>query len=641
MPDRPELLQAGDETIDDAVRYADPMALRGLLHQLTGDESLAATPLRSMLAGVAEAKGLADAADTAMVREKAAAFLKSYRDQGAGELAIGPADRLPRSLELTAGEPIAPAELELWLEELALDPWARGLSWRAEPPRERLEDFFVLVVGAGLGGLNAAVQLQRAGIRFEVVEKNSGVGGTWYENRYPGARVDTPSRSYTHLYGVDYQYPNPFCAQAENEKYFNWIADTFDVRGAISFDTEVGSMVWDEDTATWTVTAQGPAGERVWHANAIISAVGFLSRPNLPELPGAAVFAGPAFHTARWPAGLDLTGKRVAVIGSGCTGYQLVPELADLAEHVLMFQRTPQWVFDRPGYRRPFPDQVLWLGRNLPYYANFLRFRSSWLTGPYVQSRAFAVDPEWDDPQTRSALNRRIREGRLEFLRAKLGEHPELLASMVPPHPPMSARPVAVDDRYSVLDALLRDDVTLVSAGIRTVTPHGIETVDGQEHRFDVLVYATGFQANDFLWPMEVRGRGGRRVEELWATDGARAWVGTMLPGFPNFFMLYGPNTNPFSLGVVTFSEMMTRFALERIEDLLLTGTSSVDVTPDAYWRYNHELDAREKLRTWSDPRAQNYYRNAHGRSAANCPFEGTEIWQRLRRPDTADFVVR
>ncbi|WP_214406864.1 flavin-containing monooxygenase [Pseudonocardia lacus] len=635
-----ELHQAGDETIDDAVRYADPMALRGLLYWLTGDETVA-VPVERKPVGLAEAMAVADPADAAVLRAKAAAFLRAHRDRGADAVVGGPADRLPRSLELTAGEPIASDELELWLEELALDPWARSLNWRQEPPPERLDEFFVLVVGAGLGGLNAAVQLKRAGIPFAVVEKNPGVGGTWYENRYPGARVDSPSRTYTHVFGVDYLHPNPFCAQADNEKYFNWVADAFGVRGDIHFDTEVDSMVWEEDTATWTVTAQGPDGERVWRAHAIISAVGFLARPNVPELPGAAAFSGPAFHTARWPRDLDLTGKRVAVVGSGCTGYQMVPELVDLAEHVTIFQRTPQWTFDRPGYTEPFPEQILWLERNLPHYSNYLRFRTSWLTGPHVQSTAFSIDPDWDDPDTLSPLNKRIRDGRIAFLRDKLGGHPELLAKMVPPHPPMSARPVAVDARNSVLDALLRDDVSLVTEGIGRVTEHGIETVDGREHRFDVLVYATGFKANDFLWPMEVKGRGGTSLADLWSRDGARAWVGTMLPGFPNFFMLYGPNTNPFSLGVVTFSELMTRFALERVEELLLTGKRSVEVTTEAYRRHNDELDARERLRAWSDPRARNYYRNEHGRSAANCPFEGTEVWRWLRHPDPDDFVLR
>ncbi|MCW0212065.1 MAG: NAD(P)/FAD-dependent oxidoreductase [Pseudonocardia sp.] len=634
-----ELSTATDDTIRDALTYADPMALRGLLYQLTGDESLAELPVEAKPAGNADAMGLANKADAALIREKAAEFLISHRDSGAAGLPIGPEDRLVRSLALAVGEELPESERELWLEELAIDPWARALQWRDRPSEERLANYSVLVIGAGLGGLNAAVQLKHAGIPFTVLEKNPGVGGTWYENRYPGARVDSPSRAYTHLYGIDFQYPNPFCEQADNEKYFNWVADTFDVRREIEFHTEVRSAVWDSQEHVWEVTSSGPDGVQVRRVNAIISAVGFLSRPNIPELPGIDRFTGRAFHTARWPSDLDLDGKRVAVVGSGCTSYQMVPELADLTGHVTVFQRTPQWVFERPGYRSPYPDQVPWLDRNLPWYSHFLRFRTSWLTGPHVQSLAFDVDPDWKDPHTRSALNQRIREQRLAFMERKLGDHPELKAAMLPPHPPMSARPVAVDSEYSIYDALLRDDVALATEPIRSVTETGIETVDGVEHPADVLIYATGFKANDFLYPMEFRGRDGRTIGDLWAEDGARAWVGTMLPGFPNLFLLYGPNTNPFSLGVVTFSEITTRFALERMAEQILDGTSSVEVTERAYRAYNAELDAREPLRTWSDPRADNYYRNVFGRSSANCPFEGTEIWQKLRHPDPADFV--
>jgi 4-hydroxyacetophenone monooxygenase len=278
---RPELRDATDATIEDALAHADPMALRGLLYQLTGDETVAATKVELVRAGNSEVMALAPREIPAL-QAKAARYLTAYRDRGGvGELSIGPADRLPRSLGLTAGVELPDAELPMWLEELALDPWARGLRWRRPPSPERLSTFSVLVIGAGLGGLNAAVQLEHAGIPYTVVEKNSGVGGTWFENRYPGARVDTASRSYTHIYGVDFEYPNPFCAQVENEKYFNWIADTFGVRKNMVFDTEVRSAVWDESAGTWEVVAYGPDGPRTWRPNAIISAVGFLSRPNV------------------------------------------------------------------------------------------------------------------------------------------------------------------------------------------------------------------------------------------------------------------------------------------------------------------------------------------------------------------------
>jgi 4-hydroxyacetophenone monooxygenase len=638
LTERPELLDATDEMIDDAVKYADPMVLRGLIYQLTGDESLQATEVTSVQFGFLEAHMPASPAAWALVQSKAAEFLKSYRDRGACDISIGPRTRLQRSLSLAAGVDIPDTEIEMWLEQLALDPWARGHAWHQQPSPEQLQQFSVAVIGAGMGGLNAAVQLKHAGIPFTLLEKNSGVGGTWYENRYPGARVDSPSRAYTHIYGVDFELPGAFSEQAANEKYFNWVADHFDVREHIEFDTEVTSLIWNEDDAVWEIRAEGPDGPRLWRANAVISAVGFLSRPNVPDIEGLDEFAGSTFHTARWPQGADLTGKHVAVIGTGCTGYQLVPELAKSTGHLYVFQRTPSWCFAVPGYLATFPPQVSWLDRNMPFHTNFMRFRSSWPFGPQGMMRAFEIDPAFDDPHTRSEWNHRLREGRLEFLRKKFADRPELVDKMLPTAPPMSSRPVLIDDKNSIYDALLRPDVTLVTDPIRRITPTAIE-VDGVGIcPVDAIVFATGFKANDFLWPMEVRGRGGRRVEELWEKDGARAYLGTMLPGFPNFFMLYGPNTNATGgLGIVDVEEMVTRFILGCLAHLATDENRSVvEVTMDAYRRYNDELDRVEATKMYTDPRAQNYFKNEHGRSAGNLPFDIRKMWRWLRNPANA-----
>ena len=180
----------------------------------------------------------------------------------------------------------------MWLEQLALDPWVRKLDWPQTPPEQDLRNFKVAVIGAGMGGLNAAVQLKHAGIPYFVIEKNEDVGGTWFENRYPGARVDTPSRTYTHTYGVNFEYPNPYCPQRENLKYFRWVADHFDVRKDITFKTEVKSVIWDEDAKLWEIKAEGPDGPRSWRVNAVIASVGFLSRPNLPDIEGIETFKG-------------------------------------------------------------------------------------------------------------------------------------------------------------------------------------------------------------------------------------------------------------------------------------------------------------------------------------------------------------
>jgi len=662
----PDLATATDEQLRDVVAYADPMALRGLLYQLTGDEEVAATEVTAQ-AGIDAAK-MASEDGIALLRAKAVEFLRrgrdgqdpdrqgrdrqgperQGRDAGGHPIGPGPRERLPRSLALAAGVPeVPPEDLPLWLEEVALDPYARGLDWgeavwsETGPAPQRLAGFSVVVIGAGMGGLSAAVQLKHAGIGFTVIEKNSGVGGTWFENRYPGARVDSASRAYAHIFGVDFRFSGPFCVRDENQRYFDWVADRYGVRDHIVFDTEVTSLTWDEDSATWDVVAKGPSGQRTWRASAVISAVGLLSRPAIPVIAGQAEFAGPAFHSACWPEGLDYDGKRIGVIGTGCSGVQMVPELARRAGQVYSFQRTPQWLFDRKGYLAPFPEQVTWLDRNFPYYTNFLRFRANWLASPYLSEPVRVIDPDFKDPHARSAVNKRLRDERIAFIQRKLGDRPELAEKMIPPHPPYSARPVQVDSDYCFYDALLRDNVTLVTEGIERITRHGIRAADGTEHELDVIVYATGFRANECLWPMQVYGRGGRSVQDLWAPDGPRAYTGVMLPGFPNLFLIYGPNMNSYGgLGVINLEEMATRYALLCVQRLITRGERAVDVSHEAYLRYNEQLDEREQVKIYSDPRARSYYRNASGRSATNCPFTGTEMWHRLREPDYRDLTV-
>ncbi len=650
-----ELREASDEAIEDALNYVDPLVLRGLLYQLTGDESVAAVPTSTVSIGFrGDAPGIVDPGHIAFLRRKAADFLKAHRDAGAGDYPIGPrrpcpprrppqhrvrreipADRLHRSLELTTGEPIAAAEVEMWLEQFALDPMVRGLDWWAKPEAEQKANFLVMVIGAGMGGLNAGVHLKRAGIPFVIVEKNGEVGGTWYENRYPGARVDSLSRVYFHSYGVDFECPGAFCTQAVNERYFNWVADEFDLREDIVFKTEVTSAIWDEGAKIWEVRATGPEGEKVWRANAVISGVGVINRAHMPDIPGMESFAGESFHTSRWPKDLSLEGKRIAVIGSGATGYQTVPELARVAEHVSMFQRTPSWCIEVPGYLSTYPPQVNWLDRNFPWLRNFLRFAMAWQTRPDTLIPTIDIDPDHDDPHSVSAGNQKMRDGCLAFMQRKFGDRPELMEKMLPELPPMTSRPVLVDADYSIYDALLSNHVSLVTEPIERVTPTGIRTTDGQDHAFDIIVYATGFKANDYLFPMTIRGREGQPIEALWAKDGARAYLGAMMPGFPNFFVLLGPNTNPFGSGlsVVDMEEMVTRFALRCIGHLILEGKGAVDVSADAYARFNAELDKRIARKVYDDPRITNYYRNSHGRSAVNNPFDVRLLWDWLRDP--------
>jgi 4-hydroxyacetophenone monooxygenase len=419
------------------------------------------------------------------------------------------------------------------------------------------------------------------------------------------------------------------------------VADSFDLRGDIVFNTEVTSMVWDEASATYKVTASGPDGERRWNANAIISGVGFLNRPNMPDIAGADSFKGQIVHTARWPDKLDLKGKRVAVIGSGATSYQMVPELAKEVGHLTLFQRTPSWCFEMPGYLSPYPKEVNWLDRNLPFHSSFARLQVSWVINPETMMQLIEADPNFKHSHAVSESNKAIFDVCLEFMRRKMPGREDLVQKMLPEAPPFSSRPVLVDSDGNIYDALMQDNVDLVTEEIERLTPAGIRTRDGEERDFDVIVYATGFKANEFLWPMTLIGRDGQSLSDLWAKDGARAYIGTMIPGFPNVFMIYGPNMNPFfnGLGVVEMEEMATRFAMKCIGALIRGNGRAVDVTKDAYDKFNAELDRQEATKIYADYRVTNYYKNDYGRSAVNCPIDVRLLWNWWRDPADEEGV--
>ena len=626
-----ELLSASDAQIDDAVQYASPMVLRGLLYQLTGDADVIAMP-PGTAAKYGTGSEMANEADSELLKAKAATFLKQYRDSGAGEIDIGPEARLRQSLSLTAGYEIPQQELHIWQEEAAFDRWARAARWSNDKPPKNRENFKVAVIGTGISGLNVAVQLNRAGIPFVVIEKNPEVGGSWYENRYPGARVDTSSRGYTHLFSFDYPYGYSYCPRDENLKYFKWVVDRFDVRDNIEFNTEVSSMHWDEQSAMWTLKARGPSGARSFEVNAVISCVGFLSRPQLPTIEGIETFKGAAFHTAAWPDGLDVKDKRVAVVGSAASGYQTTPVIAETAAHTYLYQRTPNWCLEDAAYVKTLPPQALWLDRNFPFYSNYVRFRVGALINPDLSKASIMVDPGFDDPHTLSLANKATRDMCVAFIERKLASRPELIEKMIPAFPPMASRPIRVDSDDSVYDALLRGNVTLVTDSIEKITPSGIVS-GGVEHEVDIIAFATGFRANDYLWPMEVRGRGGVRIEEVWAKDGPRAYLGAMVPEFPNLFMCYGPNSNNFGgFTVVDLLELVAQFSLRCIAGLIEKNQRSVEVTHDGYWRFATILGEMERKMIYMDPRANNYYQH-EGRSCVNGPLDIRRMWRWLNDP--------
>ncbi|MEA2673732.1 MAG: 4-hydroxyacetophenone monooxygenase [Chloroflexota bacterium] len=637
VTETPQDLEEYRAAAEAALPFADPMALRGLLYQLTGDKSLSgvATTLQpGMFAG--EMAAVADPAEVEVLQRKMLDVLVAMR-AGDFEPVVTTPDQLRTAMELGVGDAIPDEDLEFWREELSLDPNLRGLVWDHEPDPERLAGFHVVVIGAGLAGVNAAIRLKAAGLPFTVLDKNEGVGGTWFANTYPGARVDVPSRAYSHTFAVDYPFTHLFAPQPENEEYINWCVDTFGVRDRICLGVEVVRASWDDAGEKWRIETRGLDGTTdVVEASAIISAVGFMDRPKHPSIEGLERFRGPIFHTASWDHSVDLAGKRVAVIGTGASGCQLVPDLAPIAEQITVFQRTPPWFIGIPGYRFPLPEPMLWLDRNVPHYTNWFRLRTSWALADRNFRPLLYKDPDWPDPVSISPANHAVLEHLSEYIRQQVGDDPELLAKCLPDYPPFAKRFV-VDNGW--FDALKRDNVTLNSERIVRVTETSVETAEGALE-FDVIVLATGFHATDYLWPMEIVGRGGVSIADRWSTDGARAYWGTMVPGFPNFFMLYGPNTNAFANGPVVWGELQTRFALEWIAYLIANHKSAADVTPEAYDAFNVCLDERLTSTVWLDPRQKSYYTNDAGRVVTNGPWSTEEYFQAIRRPVPEDFEI-
>ncbi|HEV7734743.1 MAG TPA: NAD(P)/FAD-dependent oxidoreductase [Candidatus Binatia bacterium] len=628
-----------DEFLARVLEHASiPTLMMSLVH-LTGDTSLLRGTIRPGATIMGDVDGGMSAEDKAAVRAMALDALRAYRDRGC-TLPPPPSDDTVREmLSFMVGTEVPAAYVPMMLEEMALDGRdARDVAWDDVPHAAR-EAFRVVVIGAGMSGLLAAIRLEEAGVPYVVIEKNTGVGGTWFENAYPGCRVDVANHFYSYSFAPNHDWPEHFSQRDELQAYFDRCASDYDTRAKIRFGTEVVAARFDEGTSRWTVTLRTADGdEETLEANAIISAVGQLNRPKLPDIPGRDTFAGAAFHSARWPEGIDLTGKRVAVIGTGASAFQLVPEVAKVASHVEVFQRSAPWMVPNPRYHARVSDRKRWLLTHVPYYARWYRFLLFW-PGSDGLMPALVVDPEWPH-QERSvnAMNEMMREIFTHYMAEQIGDDAELLDKVTPRYPPFIKR--MLQDNGSWLGALKRPNVDLVTDRIAAITPDSVRCADGSEHPVDVIVYATGFHANRFLWPMEIVGRG-VSLREQWGDD-PKAYLGITVPGFPNLFCLYGPGTNLAHAGSIIFhSECQVRYVMGCLAALMRGGHAAMECRQDVHDAYYERFEARHATLVWSHPGETSWYKNAAGRIRVTSPWLLVEYWGWTKTPDLDDFALR
>ncbi|WP_211359830.1 flavin-containing monooxygenase [Actinocorallia herbida] len=486
-----------------------------------------------------------------------------------------------------------------------------------------------------MSGLLAAIRLQESGFPYVVVEKNAGVGGTWWENTYPGARVDVGNHFYCYSSEPSDHWTEYFARQPELQAYFQRVLDEHGIGGHVRWKTEVLGATWDEAAGTWSVELD--SGEFLT-ARAVISAVGQLNRPFVPEVPGE--FAGPSFHTARWDHAVDLAGKDVVMVGAGATGFQVAPAIADTVGSLTVIQRTAQWMFPNPNYHEAVGPGVRWALRHLPFYGRWFRFLIFW-PGCDTGLAAARVDDAWG-PQHRSVseANDFARVMFTDWITGQVGHDPELVAKVVPDYPPTAKR--TLQDNGSWLRALTRPNVALVRAGVDRLEPDGVVDGTGVKHPADVVVWATGFRVNDMLLPLRIRGRDGKDLREEWGTR-PRAYLGMTVPGFPNFFMMYGPGTNLASSGSLIFhSECEIRYIVRCLRHLADGGHAALEPRPDKYDDWYGRSQAELRSMVWSSPHVEhNFFKNADGEVHSLSPWRLVDFWTWTREPDFADFVIR
>ncbi|WP_033288721.1 flavin-containing monooxygenase [Amycolatopsis jejuensis] len=614
-----------------AVTAANLPTLTMVLFQLTGDRRWLEDPYRPARGaglGPNDSGGLDDALATE-IRSAAVKAITAW-SRGAEPVVSNPDPELLQTmLSTTVGEEV-PAEYErLMREEMGFAPEPRPHRVPGERIAER--DFRVVIIGAGVSGLIAGVRLKQAGVPFVILERNHDVGGVWLTNTYPGAGVDTPSYLYSFSF-FPWNWSTHFGKRNEVAAYTAAMADHFGLREHIEFGVDVDSATWDETGQRWFVCGGG----RTWSGSAVISAVGLFNTPKVPDLPGLGQFRGPAFHTAQWPSDVDVTGKRVAVVGTGASAMQVVPAIADRTAHLTVFQRSPQWVAPNAEYFAPVGEDVHWLMENVPFYHVWYRFRLAWVFNDRVHP-SLQIDENWAHPEhSLNATNDGHRRFFTRYLHEQLDGRPDLIEKSLPAYPPFGKR-MLLDNGWFA--ALRRDDVELVTDGVARITPTGVVTDRGQEYEADVLVLSTGFDARHYLPGIEVRGRGGAELHEAWNEDDAVAHLGIMVPGFPNFFLMYGPNTNAGAGGSFIFvAEAQGRYIADLLSLMGRTGIGELDVRPEALARWVSEVDEAHSRMVWSHPGMTTYYRNSRGRVVTNSPYRVVDYWAMTREPDLADF---
>jgi 4-hydroxyacetophenone monooxygenase len=527
------------------------------------------------------------------------------------------------------GEPVAAEYAPMMREEMGFV--SRDIEWpkgAAQPS--------VLVVGAGASGIIMGARLNRMGLNYDIVERGASVGGVWRDNRYPGAGVDTPNHAYSFSFTRPHRWSRFFSPQADLEAYLQQAADDCDVTRHVQFETSLTGAQWDEDTQEWRVELETPSGSESRSYQILISAIGQLNVPKPPPVPGTDSFEGPCFHSSHWPDGLDLTGKRVAVIGTGASSMQIVPAIADQVAELTVYQRTAQWARPIPRYHEPIPEGSQRLFEHLPFYASWFRFVMLWRYGDGLLP-LLRKDPDWEHPHSINRANERHRQQMADHLLTELDGRADLVEKCMPSYPPYGKR-ILLDNGWFA--TIRKPNVELVVDSADHVDATGV-VADGQHREHDIVVLANGFEVFQGASRLGLRGRNGVDLAELWANDDPKAYLGITVADFPNFFIMQGPTTGLGHGGSAIFqAECHARHISACVAAMSAADGRTIEVREQPMVNYTDAFDAEHEHLIWSTDGLRNWYRNDAGRVVVIMPWRLVDYWSMTHDPDLNHYSI-
>jgi len=555
---------------------------------------------------------------------------------GAAREGAPPRALMVRMMSVGVAEAVADEFVPMVMEQSGFErfPARATLPGRTVPP-----GFKVLVIGGGLTGLLAGIELGRAGYDWEIIEKNEEVGGCWWKNRYPGVGVDTPSHFYSYSFEISPEWTHYRPHGADMREYYRGIADKYGLRDKTRFHTMVTELHFDQKAALWDVTVKDvrTGQTEVIRANAVFNAHGTTDRWHMPEIPGIETFKGVLTHSAGYDETIDLAGKRVGVIGTGASSAQIVATIAPQVSELTVFMRSRHWMINNPETLREVTDEVKWLMRHVPHYKEWFRFRVFWFAADGVYPNVLR-DPDWpEDSPSVSAVNEKLRQFAMGYMEQKMAGRPDLLKKLTPDFPVFSKR-IVMDAGW--FDALMMPHATLEDGRIARFTETGIVMSDGTEYTFDVVICATGFDHAKLSKDLRITGRDGHDLDVDWADEEERAYMGTTIPGYPNYFMSVGPNAGPNHAGGLNIvSEAQVHYMIECLDAMLRRGARTIEPSQAAFERHNRRIDEQMKKMIWSHPKSHSYYQNSKGRPVGPWPFRLVDMWNEMRGPVEGDFL--